>query len=444
MADDMRTEQGQGSGPISDRIPQDDSGVGNGPLTPAEDAIEIAIDSVEKQPDDHDELSPTPRAVFPPALESRPKPPVRELTPEAQMNAEFASLRSSITTYKRDLGIDPILIQTEERKIKPPSNVRKGKREELMRTTRSERQSLAVQAFPRYLAAWREADSENTDIIASYERMFEKAGEKGMEDQVAVIDEARSQLSRILSIKSTYYTEMLTTLLVDSGIPLDEAEEQVMLEHPPLTSAASIPENAQSLRDLKEKAVNQLVDELGTTVEAWDAIYPGLGEEEEMKIMASPEHERTRLTKDLYKRVHQELERRRGEYKQRVSQALNARDLLTYEANVEAARIEVDLKKLSRADQIRTMRLDEDGQPEIDFELIVDATERSIMGLYKSIAEKLLKLGDPTRGGDPAKYALGQRFLEGLGNPETYEATRTEIDSYLTDNSKKDPGERDF
>lgn len=351
----------------------------------------------------------------------------QELT-KPDIETEFRNLRESIQIYKMDLGVDPLQIDEEERAVRPLSNTKKGQRANIIRAAVEERQALAIAAFPKYLAAWREADAENEGIITSFERMFEEAGIEGLEAQVAVVDETRSQLKTILSIKGTYYTEMLTTLLIDSGFSPAQAEEQVLTKAPPVGSAVSIPERTQNLRDLKTAAIDFLLNQgLDTTIEAWEALYPGLGEEAEMRIMSIPQddvHTRVKLAKELYKKVHTEVERRRNEFRERVYQYFKSKGRSSNQAHFDAREIDYRLGNLTRTQQILAMRSDdpvrqiEASQPQV-------TVDQFNFELYSSIAAQLLRLGDPE------KKALGERFREGLSNPESREETQREIDEYL-------------
>lgn len=396
MTDNMTSEQRPG---IS---PQDDSGVG------AANAGENQSQLIGPA------ISPAERSILDTFTEiTRPT-----------LDADYQKLRTFIQIYKRDLGVDPIQIDEEEKSIKPLENVKKSKREELMKDAARERQRLAIEAFPRYLAAWREADAENESVVRSFENMFEQAGSQSSEAQVAVVDETRSQLSTILSIKGTYYTEMFTTLLVDGGFSPDQAEEQVLLKAPPVGDTVSIPERAQNLRDLKTAAIDYLVnDSLDTTIEAWDALYPGLGEEAEMRILSARGHDRTRLAKDLYKKVYTEIERRRGEFQDRTYISLKAQGKSSHEAHFEAREIDFKLRNLPRSQQIRIMRLNEP-IPQLETGP-ADPTQQAILNLYLGIANKFERLD----GEDNAE--LSRRLRDGLSNPDTREATYKEIDDLI-------------
>jgi hypothetical protein len=398
MADNMTSEQRPGS-------PQGDIGVG---------ALATS-----------NEIQIIPSAAQDTSVTKRHLPaPIAEITAEADLSARYASLVNLISVYKTDIGIDPVVIDEQSREIPRLENIKKSRREELLRKLSVEKQRLAIQAFPRYLAVWRETDPENEGIILSFERMFEEAGNEGTEAQAAVVDETRTQLSTILSVKGTYYTEMLTTLLIDSGFSPDQAEEQVLTKAPPVGDAVSIPEKAQNLRNLKTAAIDYLVnDSMETTIEAWDALYPGFGEEAEMQVLSARGHDRYRLAKDLYKKVHTELERRRVEYQERVYQFLKAQGKSSNEAHFEAREIDFSLRNLPRAEQARIMRMGE--IPQIEARSAIDPTQQVVLDLYLGVADKFAKLGNED---------LARRLRKGLSDPDTRESTYQEIEEIIRQN----------
>lgn len=274
-------------------------------------------------------------------------------------NARFEEQLTAIRILKRDLGLGPEEIEDYENSILKLENVKTAQRANHLDSLAKERQRLAVSNFPIYISIWRKLNPEDEEAVRDQEERFTAAkGEDSV--QAKMSEELREKLNTDISDKSSYFVGMLQTLLVETGqSSSSEAQIAALSELGEIEQTTSLPEKAKMAELLEGRTTYLLINSLDRTIEVWNTLHPGEGENEEIRINSSNgEGMRIESAKQLYKRIETELDGRRGNYGERLLEAYNdSRNEHPYPF-IEASEKVRRLSLLPRLEQIRIMETD--------------------------------------------------------------------------------------
>lgn len=280
-------------------------------------------------------------------------------SPEQLAQSSFDQHMVIIGMLQRDFELTEDQVHEYERSVPRPENVKRGSREKAIEDLIKERQRLAIANFPKYTSGLRDFDPESEDAVISFEERF-RAAEGNGPLQAEISEEIREKLNSIILEKVPYYVDMFQNLLIESGSKSSsEAQIAALSELEEIETATSLPEKAKAAKELEGKTTILLISSLDRTIEVWNALYPGEGDVEEIRLNSSNgEGERIKLAQELYKKTKEELDKRRGRYGERLLAAYN--DSRNEHPNpfIGASENERRLSLLPRLEQIKAMETD--------------------------------------------------------------------------------------
>lgn len=277
---------------------------------------------------------------------------------ERSLNSIFEDHLQTIRILRRDAGESEEEVEVYERTLPHPSNLRAVNKDgldkyELIRSLSIDKQKLLIANFPEYIRIWGELDPESRDAAEATRKQFDESSDEGAKSELS--SRTREQVERSINIKTMYYAEMMQALNIDSGMSFEDAERLAVEKSLALVGVSSIPEKTLILKSLKKEAIDLLLDTLEISIEVWEALYPGTGEDEEIRLHGNTEEERAKNAKHLYKKIAEELEKRRGEYRLRLTEKLTSVGINNIEATRDSVLSERELIRLSRIEQVQVM-----------------------------------------------------------------------------------------
>jgi len=249
------------------------------------------------------------------------------------------------------------------------NNTTDSAKDALLEELQQKRIGLAISNYPLYLNLLSSINPENPEQFSSLREEYSR--NKTTDARKAEISEGiREELGIIIHSKTIFYTEMLKTVMIDSGVPPEKAEEIALLKAETITTRAnSILEKTASFDSLKKQALTHLISHLHLSILVWEEMFPGEGETEESKILGEGKETRMKNAKELYKRSITELEKRHDDYKLRAENHFktdgnnNGHDIpwgLAYKKATESTNL---LLNKPRLEQIQIMKSGEFIQP---------------------------------------------------------------------------------
>ncbi|OGH48127.1 MAG: hypothetical protein A3A51_01405 [Candidatus Levybacteria bacterium RIFCSPLOWO2_01_FULL_39_10] len=274
-------------------------------------------------------------------------------TPEERLNSTYREHLSAISMLRRDLGESVQEVAYYTSSLPNPNNYKD--KQTILDDLKRERINLAVRNFPGYVAIWLKLDHERKKLIDQLVSDFE-SDHIDEEKKAKISEQARAELDRGLNAKASYYAEMLKTLLIEGGLPHDEAEEIAVSKSQDVVGINAIHHKAEIFLAFRNESLGVLVSTLHRSIMVWDEMFPGQGEEEELDILGQGENSRTSKAKALYKKTMAEIERRRSDYKLRLVRYLKqTQGKSSSEAHHESQNSEGRLMELPRIEQVRIM-----------------------------------------------------------------------------------------
>ena len=280
-----------------------------------------------------------------------------ELGPSSaeKLNSLFQDNANAIRMLWTDSGIDGKEIETYLKGIPNPNNLKDPDKQKVLDELQEERAHLAVNNFPIYISILSELDPDKKDLIDQFTYDF-NASNTELASKAEISETTRLEVVRGINAKTIYYSEMIKTMLIEGGMSAYEAEEIALGKSIEIIDADSIQEKTKKFIAFKEEALGILLSTLDRSLLVWDELFPGKAEEEEMNILGQDEKTRNKRAKDLYKRTVLELDRRRSDYKLRLTKHLKENfGNSSYEAYHQSNLSEAKLINLPRIEQIRIM-----------------------------------------------------------------------------------------
>lgn len=273
------------------------------------------------------------------------------------LNAQYQDHITEIEKFRIDIGQSVGEITRWHKRLPNFNNLKDKQKQKVLGELKQEREQLAIMNFPNYISIWSEVNPEDEEKIANSKADF-YAADQTEEGKAKISEQARKTLNESIVDKERFYTQMIITVYVDSGIPYEEAKELAGSKSSELQRTSAIHEKANLLKAHKEQALRFLVSTLDYSIRVWEELFPGMGEEEKARITSeSDETQRTKLAKDLYKKTQEELQKRKESYHKALEANLHETGPISYigspmlEANKERLRLDT----LPRTEQIRAL-----------------------------------------------------------------------------------------
>lgn len=283
--------------------------------------IQSGIDRTELPVSDLDNRLHGPQSGNGASLNSITHAPIPELSYQTEadiLNAEFESHKRMIGLLMRDHGHTQHEVLQFEHEFTSFNNAKEKKKHAVLEELERRRMELAIQNYPLYVKYLSDISPDHPERFTKLQDEYSR--EESTERRKAQIsEEIRTELERVVHWKAMFYTEMLSTAMMDAGEPQEKAEEEALMKSEILTTRAnSIIEKVSLFEALKNDSLTYLISHLQDSIMVWNELFPGEGEVEESKILGERRETRMKNAKDLYKRTKGELEKRYADYTARA------------------------------------------------------------------------------------------------------------------------------
>jgi hypothetical protein len=261
----------------------------------------------------------------------------------------------------RDHGHTQHEVLQFEHSLPSINNQKDQSKYEILEQLTKRRAELAITNYPLYLEYLSKISPEQPE-------RFLKLRDEYMDENTSysrragISEELRAELERVVHWKTTFYTEMLITAMIDAGEDPEKAEDIALKSQEVITTRAnSLVEKVSLFETFKTESLTFLISHLSDSILVWEELFPGDGELEEIKILGERKESRMKKAKDLYKRTKTEMEKRYADYKTRAEAhfkldgTTNGHDVSAGIAHRKAADSVALLLEKPRLEQIRIM-----------------------------------------------------------------------------------------